>query len=256
MAKRLGKRILYTKFDVEAKRVKPFFRKACTEGLYTGWNVTIPHKETLLSLVNSVSTEAKVIGAINVVHFTKKNAIGYNTDVIGILSTFKEQRLALGGRSVLMFGAGGAAKAVAFALAKSGAKTVWVGNRTPKAAKSLCRQFAKLFPETQFRFIGDVLQITEEISCVINATPVGLKGFRGTFLFPLHMTKNAMAFDLIYRPLETTFLKLAEKRALRTVNGLDMFLWQAMATWEIWFGRIATPKLVKRQLKKELLKCM
>ncbi len=211
LAKRLKKPVVYTRLDVTPAQVLSFFHDTKDQSIFTGWNITIPHKETLFRKVTKISSEAKAVGAINVIHFKRNHTVGYNTDVIGILATFREQHLDLRTKSVLLLGAGGAAKAAAFALGKSKAKVVWINNRTPKPANAICRHFSKQFPKTLFKVAKDVTKIPDSIGCVINATPLGLKGFRGTFLFPPHLTPDALAFDMILSPVQHRLSKKIAK---------------------------------------------
>ncbi len=253
LGKRLKRPVLYTRFDVSTAKLSSFYKEGRELGVFTGWNVTIPHKEAIAKKVSKLSKDAKQIGAVNVVHFSKSSAIGYNTDFLGVLSTFKEQGTKLKGQVAVVFGAGGAAMASLYALGKSGSKTVWIVNRTQANAKRLCHRFNKLFPKTDFRFVASAALIESKVACVINATPIGLKGFKGHFTFPRVFAPKALAFDLLYAE-QTPFLKEAKRLRLKTVNGLDMFLWQAIATWEIWFGRVPNASVVKRRLKLDLLK--
>lgn len=254
LAKRAKRSVVYRRIDLTPEELTRFFISVRDKNIFTGWNVTLPHKESLAPLVDNLTAEAKAIGAVNVVQFSSHGTKGFNTDVFGVRSTFKENRLKLRGRDALLFGAGGAAKAVAYALGMEGAKEVWVANRTLDRALEFTRYFSSLFPKTRFRMTDWETAVQGPVSCVVNATPVGMKSFRGQFVFPKSFSSDALAFDLLYRPAMTPFLKLSKKLGLRTVNGMDMLLWQAIATWEIWFGKMTNGDRVKSFLKRELSK--
>jgi shikimate dehydrogenase len=223
-------------------------------GLFKGWNVTIPHKEAIARLADRLSPEARLIGAANVVEFRDGKVLGHNTDAYGVSETLREQGLDLRRRGVLLIGAGGAALSVGYAAGRARAATVWIANRSPERARRAARRLARRFPRTRFRAIGlDALEdFTEEIGLYVNATPLGMKGFAARSLLPSIVCEGALAFDLVYRPARTPFLEQAEERGLRTVGGLDMLIWQAIRTWEIWFGPVRGKRAVKAALRKHL----
>ncbi len=240
--------VSYQKLDVRPERLRFFLGMAKRWELFTGCNVTAPHKEAMARLVNTLSIEAKAIGAANVVHFTEHGTHGYNTDVYGIRQTLKEQGKKLRGKTAILYGAGGAARAVAFALGKEGLKQVHVTNRTPARARALCRRFNQLFPRTKF-LPTPTARLDVEVLLLVNTIPAAL----GVKLpLPDGIGKATLAFDLSYRPTVTPFLKSAKKRGAQTVNGLDMLIWQALATWEIWFGELKRIERLKASIKKIL----
>jgi shikimate dehydrogenase len=253
LSKRAKRPVVYRRIDLGPEELSRFFISVRDKSLFTGWNVTLPHKEALVPLMDTLTSEAKAVGAVNVVQFSNHGTKGFNTDVFGVRATFKENQLKLRGKTVVLFGAGGAAKAVAYALGLEGAKEVCVTNRTLDRASEFVRYFSALFPKTRFRASEWEVPVEGPVSCVINATPLGLKAFQGQFAFPKSFEPDALAFDLLYRPAMTPFLKFSRGFGLRTVNGMDMLLWQAIATWEIWFGELAHADRIKKQLKKKLL---
>lgn len=244
--------VLYKKLDIAPKDLNAFVSATAKLDLFTGWNVTVPHKEKILAHVDELSEEVKAIGAANVVHFKSQTATAFNTDVYGIKQTLHEQDVRLQGSSALLYGAGGAAKAVAFALGREKVAQVWVVNRTRSRAEALCRKFGKLFPKTKFR-TATVNQCKDlRVTLLVNATSVGLPGNAAAFEFPHAIDAETLAFDLIYGPKLTSFLTQAGKRGARTVNGLDMLIWQAIATWEIWFGKVEDRDGLKHKLRRAL----
>ncbi len=252
LAKKTGREVLYQKLQVPPGELKSFVKALAAQKLFTGWNVTIPHKETILRLCSKVSLDAKAIGAGNVVHFQKGKSVAHNTDVYGIRQTLLEQKARVKGKEAVLYGAGGAARAVAYALGQERASRVWVLNRNPARAEALCKHFSKKFQRTRFVTVKSVSEIEAPIALVVNATPAGMKGIAGKFELPAQVARTTLAFDLIYRPANTPFLKEAKRRGLRRVGGLDMLAWQALATWEIWFGKIRGRASLKKALSRRL----
>ena len=242
MAKAYGREVSYRKIDVRAGELRSFFKGR--DG-FIGWNVTIPHKEEILKLVARLTPEVKAIGAANVVHFETARGVAHNTDVFGIRQTLREQGVRLRGREAVLYGAGGAARAVAYALVGEGARRVWVVNRTRSRGEALCRYFNSR--ATKFVYVKSADAIPSKIALMVNATPAG-----DSFTFPRGVDARTLAFDLVYRRQFTPFLKMARRHGIRTVNGLTMLIWQAIATWEIWFGKVKG----RPALKEKIWRCV
>jgi len=252
LSRRFRREIQYDALDIapgELKRALGLLRSLD----FVGCNVTIPHKEKVIACLDRVSNEARVIGAANVVHNRSGELIGYNTDVLGIIQTLREAHVRIRGREVALYGAGGAAKAVAYAMGILGAKDVWIVNRTPRRARELAKKFETCFSKTRYHVVAwDAFPRDREIGLWVNATPLGMTGFPRSRAFSFPRDKNGAAFDLVYRPEETPFLKKASAAGLKTIGGLDMLVWQAIGTWELWFGKMPRKHETKAALKKFL----
>jgi shikimate dehydrogenase len=256
--------VVYQRIDVVPKDLHLYNKIFRDISLLNGWNVTIPHKETIVKQIDDLSAEAKVLGAVNVVKVLRGKLIGYNTDVHGVLKTLSEQKIRIAGSSNLIFGAGGAALSVGYALGSKGADQVWILNRNHLRAKKMAKTLNFHFPKTRFLPVlpNDLNTITSPVQLLVNATPLGMKGFPnrsplsnyGLSKFFKNCSKEALAFDLVYRPVQTCFLDDAAKLGIRRVGGLDMLIWQALAAWEIWMGKVPEPKKLKNQLSRHLLK--
>ncbi|MGK5085649.1 shikimate kinase [Bdellovibrionota bacterium FG-1] len=248
LAQRLGVR----DFRYKAREVSPFQLQSVlaeyrrTSG-FIGLNVTIPYKQAILTELDAVTSEAKAIGAVNVVHADENRLFGYNTDLPGVLRTLADPSFRgcpVAESAVWIFGAGGAARAVAYAMGKLGAKTVYIFNRNSENAEILAKNMGEIFPKTLFGVVPeDRLSSVEPLALVVNATSVGMKTPAPQSAEPffevlrrLPFRAKALAFDLIYNPEKTPFLTLAEELGLATVGGLNMLVEQALATWKIWFG--------------------
>ena len=223
--------------------------------IFHGWNVTLPFKEKFLNRVDVLSSEARAVGAVNVVKVSEGGKLwGYNTDVFGVQRTLEEQKFRAQGKCAVIFGAGGASLAVAYALGSSGASDVWIVNRTIARARSQAKRLRTLFPKTVFHAC-EQLPRTRTISpqLYVNATPLGMVGFPRESLLPKSVVADALVFDLVYHPEKTPFLASAEKLGVASVGGLDMLLWQALASWEIWVGKVPQLHKVKNELKQQLV---
>ena len=196
----LKRPLSYKRLDVHPQDLESCFRVSSDNGLFIGWNVTIPHKETVAELVNRLNPGAAATLAANVVHFKGGKATGYNTDVLGVRATLEEQTVRVAEKTAVIYGAGGAAKAAVFALGQARAARILVVNRSVERAHALCRHFAPMFPKTEFGAANDGAAVVVpggECSLLVNATPVGIKGFSGSFHLPEGIQgKNTLAFDL------------------------------------------------------------
>ena len=248
LARRLGFALAYEKFDISPDTLATAVEEARREQRFTGWSVTLPHKIAVLALAGRVSPEARRAGAANVLHFVDGVAVAHNTDGFGVLRTLQEQQFDPSVGSAVIFGAGGAARAVACAVALAGSPLVLVCNRTRQRAQSLCADLALHFPSTVFRPVSSACELQAPIGLVVNATSLGLPSNPGGLPCPV-LEPGALAFDVVYASEATPFLRDAAGRGARTVDGLDMLVWQALAAWEIWFGPVDEASAVKRSLK-------
>jgi shikimate dehydrogenase len=251
LSRRLRHPLLYKKLDVGPAEFAGLFKAVARTGLFIGWNVTIPHKQAAMKLVERIAPEAQRVGAANVVVFTARGAEAHNTDVFGVSMTLAECRFDPSDGISLIYGAGGAARAVACSLGQSGARDVLVCNRTARRARGLCQDMERWFPNTSFQTIQRPCDLQSPVKLVVNATSVGLKGNAARWHYP-PMLPGALALDLIYGAKPTAFLRGASRRKAQTIDGRDMLIWQALATWQIWFGEIDRPRALKRALKLHL----
>jgi 3-dehydroquinate dehydratase/shikimate dehydrogenase len=203
-----------------------------------GISVTLPHKQTILRHLDGCDPLAAAIGAVNTVVVRGEGKLyGYNTDYIGVLRAL-ERRIALRGSRVLIVGAGGAARAVAFALSQAGA-AVCVCARRPKRAKALAHA------------VGGTVVARERLQkeyfdAIVNATPLGMHPLADRSPLEARELNCRLVFDTIYRPRMTKLLQLAKQRGIETVSGVEMFVAQGTAQWEIWTGERAPEKIMRR----------
>jgi 3-dehydroquinate dehydratase / shikimate dehydrogenase len=209
-----------------------------------GFSVTLPHKQAILRHLDDCDPIAAAIGAVNTVVVRGGGKLyGYNTDYVGVLRAL-ERRIPLRGSRALIFGAGGAARAVAFALAESGA-SVCVCARRPSAAKALARAVgAEVVERSRLK--------REFFDAIVNATPVGMHPTEGRSPLSARELNCRLVFDLIYRPRVTKLMQLAAQRGIETVSGVEMFLAQGTAQWEIWTGERAPVEAMRRAVLRAL----
>jgi len=210
--------------------LRDFLRSIEPLGL-SGFSVTIPHKERILDRLDDCDPLAARIGAVNTVVVRGGGKLyGYNTDYVGVLRSL-ETRIPLRGSRVLILGAGGAARAVAFALAQAGA-AVCVTARRMHRARALAKA-AGGEPVERRRLRG------EFFDAIVNATPVGMHPHGDASPVAANELNCRLVFDTIYRPRKTRLLRLAERRGIETVSGVEMFVAQGTAQFEIWTGERA-----------------
>jgi 3-dehydroquinate dehydratase/shikimate dehydrogenase len=207
------------------------FLKAVPEIGLRGFSVTIPHKETILKYLKSCDPLAAEIGAVNTVTVRADGSLhGSNTDYLGILHALAS-RMKLGNSRVLIFGAGGSARAAAFALARSGA-SVAICARRESAGRELARACGgDALPRKALR--------TEKFDAILNATPIGMHPHHGVSPLTAAELHCRVVMDLIYRPQRTALLKLATQKRITTISGVDMFVAQGAAQWEMWTHKTA-----------------
>ena len=207
-----------------------------------GFNVTIPHKLSIIPFLKGLDEAAKTIGAVNCVH----NGKGYNTDWIGFLKAMEFNGVDLNGKDCTIFGAGGAARAIAYGLVQADVNSILISNRTQTKADQLLDWINSIFP-TNFQ--------SKNSDIIINCTPLGM--WPDTESMPeVEMQNGQILADTIYNPLETAWLKAGKTKGAKTIDGLDMFIAQGLASADIWFGEKISEKIklenIKKVLKSEL----
>lgn len=208
-----------------------------------GFSITLPHKESILPHLHRIDPLARSVGAVNTVIVKRGKLFGYNTDCLGILHALKKYMTIRDSR-ILIFGAGGVARAAAFALAKGGA-SVSICARRPEQARELARAVhGKRVARADLRKMS--------FDTIINATPVGMHPRENESPLAPNEINCDLAFDTIYRPRKTRFLHLAEQRGIKTVCGLEMFLAQGVAQWELWTRQLAPLAAMRRAVTQAI----
>lgn len=197
-----------------------------------GFNVTVPHKQAILPHLDGLSPAAARIGAVNVVRCESGRLQGHNTDAAGFAEALADAGFDPRGRDAMIFGAGGAARAAAFSLARLGARRVCVAARRPGSALALIRVLAPAFPRTIFQ-AGPA----RKTYLAVNATPLGLPGYPDRSPAPAGWPGCRAAMDMVYGR-RTAFQRQALRLGAETKGGTGMLVCQALLCWEFWFGRL------------------
>lgn len=231
----------YVPFRVPAKQLAEFFEFA-KDLRIQGLSVTIPHKQSVMAHLDSVDPLAAEIGAVNTVYRKGQELVGANTDAAGVVEPLGA-RMALAKSRVLVVGYGGAARAAVFALKDKGA-VVTVTGRDEKKASSLAADAG--VEQVAFGDWGP-----NSYKALVHTTPVGMSPDLEGNLFPEEIPAD-IVFDMVYNPLETALLRHARQQGKETIEGIEMFVEQAAAQFELWSGQSA-PRVTMRNAVLEVL---
>ena len=227
------------RYDVRTVRPEelPVFVRWAKDGGCAGFNVTMPHKEAILPLLDEVDTTAASCGAVNTVCIREGRAIGHNTDGTGFLDSLAGQGFYPQGRTVLLLGAGGAAKAVGHALAAAGAGRIIVCARRLERAAALAAQLPGC-GEGIVPAQDAIQQAAAACDLLVNATPLGMADSPAfaRLDFLQAMPPHAVVYDLVYHPRRTALLEAAARQGLRTVGGIDLLIRQAVRAFTFFTG--------------------
>ena len=252
---RLHLPFLYMPFQVKHEFLENFF-KILKSRKIVGLNVTVPHKQVVIPFLDSLTQEARLIGAVNTIKVVGKKLKGHNTDGLGyVASLLGEARFSPRGRQIILIGAGGAARAIAASLGQARAREVLIINRTAKKAFDLAHEMGKKFPQTAFSVTSfDNLEpyFWSTTDLLINASSMGMKGKRSAHLPLSKLPRQAIVSDIVYAPQETPLLKAAKKLKLKTHPGWGMLLYQGALSFEFWTGRKAPIAVMRAALLDSL----
>lgn len=237
-----GKDYIYLPFDVPVTNLKDALKGMVALGI-KGFNVTIPHKEKILSFLKDVSEEANIIGAVNTVVNEDGTLHGYNTDVHGVIETLSPFKDELANSEVTVIGAGGAARSVIYALIRTfKIGKIKIVNRTEQTAETLKEYFkTKMLFENikSFPLIPpDLVDVFNSSKLIVNTTSIGMtpEVDDAATTIPESFTKDQIVFDVVYNPIKTKLLSLAQSRGARIVTGLKMLIEQGAKSYELWTG--------------------
>jgi len=223
----------------------------------SGFNITIPHKESIISLLDRVDSLATKTGAVNTVISKGRKLYGYNTDVHGILKPLQSRGVNIKKSTALILGGGGTARACATALASNGCKEITILNRDGRRAERLATSVRKAFHIKCHHSALNKLSASkaiEDCNLVFNATPVGGKNLEEATPIPTNnLTEGHVVFDAVYRPYKTKLVRLAEKKGSMTIPGFEMLLEQGAASFELWTGLDAPREVMRDNLTRILV---
>jgi shikimate dehydrogenase len=229
-----------------------------------GANVTIPYKEAVLLLLDKVDQLARRIGAVNTIVKVKRDdkLVGYNTDAGGFIRALEEDGgFDPKGKRAVLIGAGGAARAVSFALTDAGVRSLVILNRSIERGKELAMDLKWDLKVSDTEVIalswkdGRTLTALSECDLLVNCTSVGMKNSASEGKSPLSMgliPKRALIYDVVYNPIETPLIAAAKRAGARTLGGLPMLVYQGAASFKLWTGEEAPIDIMMRAAKRAL----
>jgi shikimate dehydrogenase len=250
--KEAGIDAVYVPFEVEPENLEE-----AVSGLRAlsvkGFNITVPHKERVAQLLDFLTEDAEVLGAVNTVKNENGELTGYNTDAEGFLRSLVEEGVELSGKRVLMFGAGGAARAVGYALLKGGVKFLNIVNRNFSRAKAVAELLGKRGNVLVYPLKESTVEVLlKDADVIVNTTSVGMKEDDPPLFDYSKIPEGITVVDIIYNPPETPLLKAAKEKGCKTVNGLGMLVHQGAVAFEIWTGKEAPVERMREVLEREL----
>lgn len=239
---------IYLAFKVEKENIKKTLEGMKSLGI-KGFNVTIPHKEEVLSSLDFISEEVKAIKACNTIFNNDGKLEGYNTDYLGFLKTLEEEGFQIKGKNIAVLGAGGASRAILWALKNNNPSNVDIFNRSLDKVKNLIEEFE--IESSRAFLLTDFKNHSLKYDLIINTTSVGMGTLKDQSPIEenVELKKEIILYDLIYNPSKTKFLEIGASRNLKIINGLDMLLYQAILSFQIWTKKEFDIKDMKSKLK-------
>jgi shikimate dehydrogenase len=215
-----------------------------------GWNVTVPHKEGMVSLLDEMSDEVRAIGACNTVRVEGGRLRGFNTDTTGFMRGLEEAGGVEADSRVVVLGAGGAARGVAWALRRAGHEVIILSRKPEQASMLATRLGARAGVLDQ----GTLERTLEGAALLVNCTPVGMWPDVGQSALPdeVRLPASLLVYDLVYRPRPTLMLQRAAQAGCRTQDGLSMLVYQGAAAFGLWTGRRAPVETMRQACMDEL----
>lgn len=252
----LGLDYAYVPFHVEEEDLGTAVNGLRALGV-KGFNVTIPHKTAVMPFLDKISPEAELSGAVNTVSSEKNSLVGYNTDGTGLLKSLREDlEFDPAGASVLLLGAGGAARGALAALCTAGISRVIIANRTGRRGLELMEHFIGKFSSISFGISSiepmELETNLKSVDLLLNTTSVGMNGSAFTGINLAAMSSGSAVYDMVYSPPETPLLAEAAKIGITRANGLGMLAAQGEAAFSIWTGIEPPPGFMRECLMNEM----
>jgi len=220
-----------------------------------GLNVTMPHKNAVIKYLDEVDPTVKFLGSANTILNDDGRLLGFNTDGVGALKALRENGVELDGKKLLLLGAGGAAKAIAFSLAKEVGELV-ILNRASEKAKELAEALSQVYGK---KVVGEALSPSviqknlQDADILINATSVGMHPHVSQSLVaPQWLKPDLTVMEIVYNPVETKLAKHAKAAGAHVISGVEMLLYQGAASFELWTGRSAPIEVMRKAALNKL----
>ena len=237
---------LYAPFDVPPSLLRPMLRGLILAGV-AGLNVTVPLKERVIPLLDRVDPAARALGAVNTIVVRARRTVGYNTDGAGFVKALEELGWRRGPTRALILGAGGAARAVAWELARTAGSQVTIANRHPARAAHLARWLSRAHPRARIQAIALNRVTLDGVEVVVNATTVGLQAADRLLIDPRRLERGTIVYDLVYHR-ETALVRAARRRGCVAAHGLSMLLYQGVEAFRLWLHRSPPIETMRQSL--------
>lgn len=249
----LGMDWQYEKLETEGAELRESIAKVRASDC-AGANVTVPHKQAVMEMLDEISQTAQRIKAVNTILNREGKLFGDNTDAPAFIASLMENRIHPRNARVAILGAGGAACAVAFALAAEGAREIVIINRNGARAAELADRLHENFPKLEIAV--NWVEALSDINILVNATSVGMHPNVGDSPMPRgqEFSPRTVVVDVIANPIETKFLADAKRAGARTIGGLGMLVHQGAASFKLWTGRDAPIELMRRAAQSAMEK--
>ncbi|MBN1244667.1 shikimate dehydrogenase [Candidatus Bathyarchaeota archaeon] len=245
---------VFLAFHVKAADLENAIRGMRGLGIH-GLNVTMPHKSTVISYLDKVDSAVKFLGSANTILNRDGKLSGFSTDGVGALKALRENGAELAEKKVLLLGAGGAAKAIAFSFAQE-AGSLCILNRVPEKAAVLADALNRMFGK---KIVGGALSPSavqknlRDADILVNATSVGMHPtVNQSLVAPQWLKPNLVVMDIVYNPVETKLAKDAKTAGAKVISGVEMLIYQGAASFEIWTGRSAPIGVMRKAALNKL----
>ena len=213
----------------------------------SGFNVTIPHKINVMEYLDELDENCKTIGACNTVINDDGNLKGYNTDMDGFLEPIKNRNISIRDSNILLFGAGGAARAIIAGLAKEKARHVTIVNRTTEHGLQLKEFSGSIGLNSEVKTIEEMNEFHADYDLIINSSSLGLKNESSPIPIKI-INQETVVYDIVYKPVNTELIKESKKKNAEIIYGYEMLLGQAIRSFEIWLEQKAPYDEMKKAL--------
>jgi shikimate dehydrogenase len=245
---------VFLAFHVKAAELENAMRGMRGLGIH-GLNVTMPHKSTLISYLDEVDSAVKFLGSANTILNKDDKLFGFNTDGVGAVNALRENGTELSDKKVLLLGAGGAAKAIAFSFAQE-AESLCILNRVPEKAAVLADALNRMFGT---EIVGGALSPSavqkslQDADILVNATSVGMHPtVNQSLVSPKWLKPNLAVMDIVYNPVETKLAKDAKAAGAKVISGVEMLIYQGAASLKIWTGKSAPIEVMRKAALNKL----
>ncbi len=237
----------YHAFDIGPEELAPALKLMHTLG-FRGVNLTIPHKVAAVELLSDIDYSVEIMGAVNTLLWDTEGYQGFNTDGFGLEKALElDLGAGISGETIIIMGAGGAARAAAVHCLLSGCKKLWIGNRNQVHLRNLLTFLDGITSDASVEGfdLTELPQNLPESGILINATSLGLKIGDPSAIQIESISPDLKVLDMVYNPPETSLLREAKSRGMAVANGLSMLVWQGVRSLEIWTSREAPVEEMK-----------